>query len=72
MTNMISPEKSIIRKFPTENLCLRDTISFISKLRFAITEEDKKVLLFEREKLNCTVQLSLSENEIKTIPTEEI
>ena len=30
------------------------------------------LVFFEREKLNCTVVVGLSENEIKTIPTVEI
>lgn len=50
MTNTISPDKIKVRKFPTENLCLKDTISFISKLRFAITKEDKKKYCSLREK----------------------
>lgn len=67
MTNVIPPDESKIRKFPTENLHLRITMSFISKLRFAIIEEDKNILVGEREKLNCTIVVGLSENEIKTI-----
>lgn len=50
MLNIISPDGSQIRKFPTENLHLRITMSFISKRRFAITEEVKKCWYFLREK----------------------
>lgn len=56
MTNIISPDGSKIRKFPTEGLCLRIRISFISKLSLATTEEYKKNIgVYMRKILNCAV-----------------